>query len=236
MENLVNCSKCNKEVKITIPGNSVDILECGHALMKTSVSTAIKSGAASGVDAVTISNALTQVKELPKINGNELVSRALSTVNQHYEEFFNAENPIIEDIIKEHGKDNAVLVFTAIHAHLSKVLFAVNRFRNVYYVRIEALRKEVEDKAVKDLISNHDFHYENVAPKPKKIGKVGKTGTDVDKAKVSLGALTKADGTPIDITGFMSKLMFNKKAIDKKHEYQDGLDKIADSITSKESK
>lgn len=231
MENqLVFCDKCQKEVKIILPGAFTQILECNHVIIKTSVESAIKSGAGSLVEAQSISNQLSQTKELPKIDGNELVTRALSTVSQHYEDFFNAENPIIEDIVKKHGKDNAVLIFTAIHAHLSKTLFAVNRFRNLYYVKIEQLRKEVEDKAVKDLIQNHDFHYDALKATPKKIKNTNtKTGTDIDKAKAGLAGLTDKDGKPVDVTKVLANLMWKQDK--KKEEYKEGLDKIKESIT-----
>jgi hypothetical protein len=187
---------------------------------------------ADATEAETITKTLSKARELPKIDGNDLVMRALGTVSQVYEDFFNAENPMIEDIIEKHGKDNAVLVFTAIHSHLSKTLFCINRFRNLYYVKIEQLRKEIEDKAVRELIQNHDFNYENLKPTPKKP-KVSKTGTDIDKAKQGLAGLTGKDGNPVDVMKIMGSLMWKKKD-EEKVEYKAGLDKIKESIKSKE--
>lgn len=230
--NLANCSICKKEVSITTPGQYTDMLECGHIIMKTSSVSALKLGAADAVEAESISKTLTKARELPKIDGNDLVMRILSTVNQTYEEFFNAENPLIDDMIKEHGKDNAVLIFTAIHAHISKILFVNNRFRNLYYIKIEQLRKEVEDKAVKELISTHDFHYENLKPSPKKIKTPGsKSGTDIDQARKGLGGLTTKDGKPLDVTKFMTNLMWKKDK--EKEDYKAGLESIKKDIADK---
>jgi len=226
------CSICQKEVGIKLPGQYTDILECGHIVVKTPISNIVAKGA-TAVEAEEISKKLEKISELPKIDSADLINRALSTVNQVYEDFFNAENPLIEELIREHGRDQAILVFIAIHSHLSKVLFCVNRFRNVYYVKIEQLRKEIEDKAVKELIQNHDFFYEapKAPKKPRTIG--GKLATEIDKAKVALGGLTDSKGNPVDVTKVLANLMWKKKPDE---DYKAGLDKIKESIQSKEPK
>lgn len=233
--NLTTCSKCGKEVEITLPGTYSDMLSCGHIIVKLSSTGTLAKGS-NAVESASIAETLKKTSELPKINGNDLIQRALESSSQGYEDFFNAENPIIDDVIKEHGRDNAVLVFTAIHAHLSKSLFALNRFRNIYYIRIEALRKEIEDKAVKELIQNHDFHFDpSSLIKPKKVKSTGtKTGTDIDKAKIGLSGLTDKDGKPVDVMKLMGSLMWkgdSKKELEKK-EYQEGLDKIKGELNS----
>ena len=237
---MINCTICQKEVEIKTPGSYVDVLDCGHILSKPSQTRVIGSGA-NAVEASEITQKLTKVTELPKINGNDLVARALSTVNQTYEDFFNSENPIIEEMIAEHGKDNAVLIFTAIHAHLNKVLFATNRFRNLYYVKIEQLRKEVEDRAVKELISNHEFNpdFDKLTPKPKKIKTLDKRhSTEIDKARTAIGGLTDKDGKPLDVTKMLSNLMWKKdeKKDKEKTDYKEGLNKIKESILNKDDK
>lgn len=235
------CPTCKTEKAITNQGKYATVLECNHVVTAIPVSEIIRNNPNSnGVEAARISEQLSRTTELPKIDSNELINRALSTMTQTYEEFFTTENPTMDDIIKEHGKDNAVLIFTAIHSHMSRVLFTLNRFRNFYYTRIEQMRKEVEDKAVKELISNHDFHFTPTDKKPKKIKTVyGKTGTDIDAAKEAMGKLTDKNGNPIDVTKVLANLMWKKSPAElakdaEKTDYKAGLDKIKDAITSKE--
>lgn len=204
---------------------------------------AIVAQGATPTEAKDIQDKLAKTAELPKIDANELIERALRSTSQTYEEFFTAENVIIEDAIKEHGKDNAVLMFTAIHSHMSKVLFTLNRFRNVYFTQIEQMRKEVEDKAVKDLIQNHDFHYTPSDKKPKKIKTIGdkianSNANQMEKLKESMGQLTDKDGKPIDMIAFVAKMKWgtSRKELEKKEEqdsYKAGLEKIKESITKK---
>lgn len=231
------CTKCEKEVNISQPGQYVDILECGHISSKSSIPDLVSKGA-TPVEAVKIKSHLDKINELPKIDAGELVTRALNTVNQTQEEFFNAENPLICDVIEQNGKDNAVLIFIAIYAHMTKTLFGLNRFRNLYYSQIEQLRKEIEDKAVKELIQDHDFHYDNLkAPAPKRIKTASnKQATEIDKAKQGLSGLTTKDGKPLDIMKVMGSLMWkaDKEKDKEKQDYKAGLDKIKESITSKD--
>jgi hypothetical protein len=231
------CPTCKVEKKITSEGKYATVLECNHVVTSIPVSDIIKNNPSSnGVEAARISESLQRTTELPKIDSKELVERALSTMSQTYEEFFTTENPMMDEIIAEHGKDNAVLIFTAIHSHMSRVLFTLNRFRNFYYTRIEQMRKEVEDKAVKELISNHDFHYTPTDKKPRKIKTVLQSGTSTDDAKKGLGSLGLTSDQAMK---FMTNLMWKKSPADlakdaEKSDYKAGLDKIKESITSKE--
>jgi len=233
------CPTCKEEKAITNQGKYATVLECNHVVTSIPIADIMKNNVTTGVEAARISDQLSKTTELPKIDSQELINRALSTMTQTYEEFFTTENPTMDDIIAEHGKDNAVLIFTAIHSHMSRVLFTLNRFRNFYYTRIEQMRKEVEDKAVKELISNHDFHYTPTDKKPKKVRTVLQSGTSIDAAKEAMGKLTDKDGNPIDVMKVLSSLMWKKTPADlakesEKNDYKAGLDKIKESITSKE--
>lgn len=235
------CPTCKEEKAITSAGKYANVLECNHVVTAVPVSDIVKAGA-NGSEAVEIQKKLETVKELPMIDSKELIDRVLSTMSQEYEDFFTAENPLMEDMISEHGRDNAILIFTAIHSHMSKVLFTMNRFRNFYFTRIEQMRKEVEDKAVKDLIQNHDFHYTPSDKKPKKVKTIGDKVLSKDKnnmhvAKEAMGNLKDKDGNPVDMTKLLASLMWTKKDEEKqneKEEYKAGLDKIKESIGKKE--
>ena len=236
------CKQCGSDKEIVTPGKYANVLECNHVLTSIPASDILKSNPQSNaVEAQNISESLNRIETLPKIDHNELIERATRGLIENYEDFFTTESVVIEDLIKEHGKDNALLIMTAIHAHMSKVLFTMNRFRNFYYATIEKMRKEVEDKAVKELIQNHDFHYTPTDKKPKKIyQKLSKSGTDVDAAKKAMAGLTDKDGKPLDVMKVMANLMWKKTPNDlvkdmEKDDYKAGLKKIADSIQSKDS-
>ncbi len=234
------CPTCKEDREITSAGKYANVLSCNHVVTAVPVSDIIKQGA-NGSEAVDIANKLARTQELPKIDSKELIERALSSMSQTYEDFFTAENPVMDDIIKEHGKDNAIMMFTAIHSHMSKVLFTMNRFRNFYFTRIEQMRKEVEDKAVKDLIQNHDFHYTPNDKKPKKIKTIGDKVLTKDKnqmhaAKEAMSGLLDKDGKPVDMMKVLASMNWGSKDAAKeaeKDDYRAGLKKIQDDITKK---
>lgn len=230
------CPQCKQDVEILTPGKYAIVLTCNHVITSMPLAESVKHGA-SGVQAAEISESRKKIEDLPKIDTSELIERAIKSLAQTQEEFFTSENLIIEDLIKEHGKANASLMLIAIHHHMSRVLFTMNRFRNFYYTQIESMRKEVEDKAVKELIQNQDFYYTPSDKKPKKIKTaLSKTGTDIDKAKEALGQLRDKDGNPLDVTKVLANLMWksDSKKDKEKADYQAGLDKIKESIAHKE--
>lgn len=236
------CPTCKEEKDIISAGKYANVLSCNHVVTAVPVSDIIKQGA-NGSEAVSIAQATARVEELPKIDSKELIERALSSMSQTYEDFFTAENPLIDDMIKEHGKDNAILIFTAIHSHMSKVLFTMNRFRNFYFTRIEQMRKEIEDKAVKDLIQNHEFHYVPSDKKPKKVKTIGDKVLTKDKnqmhaAKEAMAGLKDKNGNPVDMMAVMSAMSWGKSNAEvaketEKADYRAGLDKIKESLTTK---
>ena len=236
------CKTCQSDKIILTPGKYSQALECSHIAIGVPVSEIIKQKNDEGnkptaTEAAQISTKTNRIENLPEVDSEGLVNRALTTMVQSYEEFFVTESILIEDIIKEQGKDKAVLTLTAIHWHLSKVLFTLNRFRNVYYARIEQLRKEIEDKTVRELITNHDYYYTSPEKKPVKP-RNPKLSTETDKLKQNLAVLTDNKGNAIDVTAIYGKLMWgqSKKELEekeKKEDYKAGLDKIADSITKK---
>lgn len=230
------CKLCNEEKEISIPGNYSQILTCGHCITIGKVSDAIRLGSISAEQAVKDVEKMSKAETLPDINSEELISKVLASTNQTYEQFFTSENPLIDTIIKENGKDNGVLILTAIHSHLSRILFDVNKFRNLYQIRIDEMRKDIESEAVKALIQNHDFYYTPQSfktPKPKSI----KKSTAMDVARSGLSGLTDASGKPLDVTKLMANLMWkgqSSKKEEEKKDYKSGLDKIKENIVSKD--
>jgi len=119
----------------------------------------------------------------------------------------------------------------------------MSRFRNLYIQHIEELKKEVEDKAVKELISSHDFYYKDLenkaGQKPRKIKTPNsQTGDSVSKAKESIGKLTDKDGRPLDMMKVFGGLFGGKSEKQKekeseKEDYKKGLENIAASIFGK---
>jgi len=255
----MHCKICNEEREVQTPGSYAHVLTCGHLVTNIPTHEIIKQGA-NPTQAEEIQKKVNKTQELPAIDTQEVVTRALSGMKQNSENFFTSENQLIEDLIKEHGADQAVLIFTSIHSHMSHVLFTMSRFRNLYFTAIERIRKDIEDKAVKDLVQNHDFYYKdldqakNNPPKPRKL----KIGTDIDKAKESMKGLLDKDGKPIDVTKVLAALMWKKtpeqiaqekieaeelakqKELDRlakearKASYKNGLSNIIESITKKD--
>lgn len=243
---MVHCQICNSDKEITTPGQYANVLSCGHVVTGMTPTQVINSNIKNDngntptlVEAAQISEKIQKTEELPEIDKDDLVKRALATMTQHYEDFFIAESTIIEDLISQYGNDKTVLILTAYHEHLSRVLFAVGRFRNMHFNRIESMRKEIESQAVKELIANHDFyHNPNTAAKKPLKPRSPKINTEMGKAKEALSGLTDKDGKPIDVTSLVGKLMWgqSKKELeeaDKKEDYKAGLDKIADSISKR---
>ena len=233
------CPKCNEEKEIQTPGKYAQVLICGHIITHIPTSEIINRGA-SATQAQEIQKKLEKTETLPVIDTQEVTTRALSSMKKNYEEFFTSENQLIEDLIKEHGKDKAILLLTSIHSHMSHVLFTMSRFRNLYIQHIESLKKEIEDKAVKELIQNHDFYYKDLdhTKKPKKIKTITSQGDTIAKAKENLKGLTDKDGKPLDMMKVFGSLMWKDPKVEEekkkeKEDYKKGLESIAASIFAK---